>query len=822
MNRRSFLRLAPSVAVTLRSPAIAKANPAGELRRPFGWRDAESRSEVERLAVSDDGTCFALQVTRPFSADGRFFGEALPKLLDLRGELWLLHDSLENAQRLHLGSRGVWSPCFSPDARRLSALTLVGPGKVGVAVWELKTGKAKIFSDLNLDIMFSSFRDAQSAYSPAASSLMAARQYLWLNARAMLFIDYGTAPQQFALGGTSLTWTLGAFRKRTEVGRPSVRVWGRGAGVCGSESRLVQLNIETGEMQTLYSGAVRGASLSPDGRRLALLVATKSIAPPPNRPVTTPLGYSGSDEALVELKLTIIEVDLPQRANDIKGVTGVGDVPPSRLPVWSEGSTRVAVPVRTSYSSVPSTPDDAAWEVNLHTHEARRLQATSALDAELLAALIATEGLNTQDVIARRPKSIVPADYVNAGVEGGAWRCGLDQVMFWQSPSLALISRSRTTTIPGDFSSVLPTVVSGSTARTLAVRVGGKSSVVTTSIAGHHIDDLPAAPGWTLLGVVPGDGRAIFKEDADSGTYIVQVTPRTPPKRLALAFNTYFRNIRKPDCRVLKHRFPDGSARYGVLQLPVDDNSKTQHPVIIYAYPRFEPSTYGPLTRPNSYASLIYPVQYLLAKGFAFFHAPFPISGGSLKGPMEAAADAVEPWLDVLGRQADIIPGEYGFWGHSNAGYVGLALEALTHRFKAIVAWDTFPEIGYDTLHSDSDDVALNCAGNAIQENRFYYEDPRLPYAGQAGPLWFNPLRQIENSPVFRLKDASTPLLLVEGEFDGDPREMEEVYSILYGQGVPVELAYYWGEGHVFGSPGNVRDSWLRTEAFFRKYLIVR
>lgn len=57
----------------------------------------------------------------------------------------------------------------------------------------------------------------------------------------------------------------------------------------------------------------------------------------------------------------------------------------------------------------------------------------------------------------------------------------------------------------------------------------------------------------------------------------------------------------------------------------------------------------------------------------------------------------------------------------------------------------------------------------------------------------------------------------VEVLYEGDIRD-----SILYGRGVPVELAYYWGEGHVLGSPGNIHDSWLRTEGFFAKYLRMR
>lgn len=186
---------------------------------------------------------------------------------------------------------------------------------------------------------------------------------------------------------------------------------------------------------------------------------------------------------------------------------------------------------------------------------------------------------------------------------------------------------------------------------------------------------------------------------------------------------------------------------------------------------------------------------------------------------MRAAANAVLPWLDVLDRQVDIASGDYGFWGHSNAGYAALALESLSRHFKAIVAWDTFPEIGFDNLHTFSWDVALDCAGNLLQSERGFYEDSRQPYTPRPAPAWKDPAEYIQNDPLFNLNRAATPMLLVEGELDVSPWEMEEVYSILYGRGVPVELAYYWGEGHNFASPGNIHDSWLRTARFFEKYL---
>jgi dipeptidyl aminopeptidase/acylaminoacyl peptidase len=181
--------------------------------------------------------------------------------------------------------------------------------------------------------------------------------------------------------------------------------------------------------------------------------------------------------------------------------------------------------------------------------------------------------------------------------------------------------------------------------------------------------------------------------------------------------------------------------------------------------------------------------------------------------------DAVIPWLDILADQPDIIPGEFGFYGHSNAGYVALALEVVTTRFKCVVASSTFPDLSVSPLSSSMDEAALDCAGQVIEADRRYYEDETQPYSFGA-PFWRQVQNYIVNSPLYRMGSAKTPLLLLEGEFDHSPREMEAVYTILSGHGVPVELAYYWGEGHVINSPGNLRDVWQRTESFFGKYML--
>lgn len=822
MDRRRFCQWAAASMVLRRAPAIGQDQTRYVPGRPFTWRDAEDRTNVEGIAISPNGSRFALEVTRPLGKGGRYAGFSYRTLLDLRGDVWLLDDRLERPRKLNHGTWGAWSACFSPDGRQLAALTLTEDGKVGVIIWDVETSKYRIYTNTNVELFYATFGTARSKYAGPSGFFQLPRQYVWLDANSLLYVDRGDNLQQSLLATANLSPTEVTLRGRMESGKVSVRVWNADAPTCGSGSRLVRLRCDTGERETIYVGDVRGVSVSPNRQWGALLVATEHVRPQPDTPISSALLQTGpAGDLMVVLKLSIVALTRQGLPHDAEEVVTVGAVAPSRLPVWSSDSCRVAVPVRTTYSDVPSTGNDAVWEVTLNTLKSRNLHASSALDAELVAALITTDELNTAAAMKRRPKTVDPSDYTAGGqIRGGAWRCGGQEVMLWSAQVLTLLTRNRVMTLPGKFASVQPPVMQSTAGKTLAVRVDGLTVLITILGDSYHIEPLQTSQNWEFLGLRPSDGTAVYKEDVDTGTFLVFSRPGQSARRSALSFNTYFRDIIKPMCSVVTRTSQEGIVTRGLLQLPIGHKAGDRHPTIIWAYPGASPRPHEAFTRANSYDNVVLPVQYLLTKGFAFFHAPFLINerSGSLN-PMRAAADAVLPWLDVLDRQAGVIPGEYGFLGHSNSGYVALALEALTDRFKAIAAWATFPEIGYSDLHSNALDVALNCGGSVIQANRWLYEDQNQPYNPQPLPPWRNAAVYIHNDPLFNLRNASTPLLLIEGEFDSDPQGMETVYSILYGSGVPVELAYYWGEGHIFASPGNVHDSWLRTWQFFRKYL---
>lgn len=114
--------------------------------------------------------------------------------------------------------------------------------------------------------------------------------------------------------------------------------------------------------------------------------------------------------------------------------------------------------------------------------------------------------------------------------------------------------------------------------------------------------------------------------------------------------------------------------------------------------------------------------------------------------------------------------------------------------------------------------TTLESGGEILQARRAVYEYETQPYAFSSPP-WDSQDEWIRNSPAFNLGSVSTPMLLLVGEFDFAPRSMERVYSVLRGRGVPVKMAQYWGESHVIASPGNLFDTWTRSENFFRRYL---
>ena len=823
LSRRTLLR---SGALTLGMVAVSTRaeRTLGRIStRPYTWEDACARSDVDTLAISPDGATLAIQITRPLSAPGVHAGQFRFEIQP-RAEIWLLDEELGHPLRLDLGVLWAWAPRFSPQGSRLAALVSQGDGRVGIVTWDLSSRTAKTYLDLNvaLQVCFS----CDGVNQRILRGFQFPMQFAWLDEDSLLFVDHGDQVQfAEALAMPGASRASSALRERAFHGEQSVRIWGESAPTCGSQRSIAMLDCRTGHVETFYRSDVRGVAVAPDHSSLAVVVATSHIRVDSDRQMEPGLGAGTVDnDPLVSLAVAHIDLKGAAAAVVVDGPHGVGNVTPTRLPVWSVDCEHFAVPMRETYSSAFSTEGDACWNIQVSSAKATRWAASSVLDSELVAAIVATAPpAEAKEWVDRRPSLLgQPGRTLAVGENYGcAFRYSRSGVAVWSPPTLMLLGKDGVTKTVRDYDAIHPPVPAHNCVRMFATNPGGTGYTIRLNEFSVNIDEFSFPSDWMYLGLRAQDGAVLAKQDADTGTSLFGIRAGGRRRFSSLRLNEYFRQVARPARREVRNQSPLARGHTGVLQLPVGRSPSDRHPVILWAYPDFVPTLNDSLTKVNDWYATWLPFQYLLTRGFAVFHAPLETRGESFNEPLDAVAAALLPWLDILNEQPEILSGEFGFYGHSDAGYVALALEATTSQFKAIVASSTFPDLGPGALSSSLNDILAECTGQLIQANRFYYENSRQRY-GLGTPFWRNEERFRRNSPLLRMGDAVTPILLIEGEFDYQPRQMESLFSILYGRGVSTELAYYWGEGHVLGSPGNLKDMWSRTERFFRTHLRMR
>jgi dipeptidyl aminopeptidase/acylaminoacyl peptidase len=85
--------------------------------------------------------------------------------------------------------------------------------------------------------------------------------------------------------------------------------------------------------------------------------------------------------------------------------------------------------------------------------------------------------------------------------------------------------------------------------------------------------------------------------------------------------------------------------------------------------------------------------------------------------------------------------------------------------------------------------------------------------------IWEQRDRYFSNSPLFLFDRIETPLLIGQGENDGDLEPAEAIFAALQRLGKTVEYRLYQSEGHVIRQAPNVIDFWNRRLEFLAQHL---
>jgi dipeptidyl aminopeptidase/acylaminoacyl peptidase len=237
----------------------------------------------------------------------------------------------------------------------------------------------------------------------------------------------------------------------------------------------------------------------------------------------------------------------------------------------------------------------------------------------------------------------------------------------------------------------------------------------------------------------------------------------------------------------------------GALLLPPGYQAGQRLPLVVYVYGGTMGSTQ--VNRFGFDGSLpLLNMHVLATRGFAVLYPDAPVRTGTTMTDIMAS---VMPGVDAAIALGYADSTRLGVMGQSYGSFNVLSIITQTTRFKAAV-------ITAAVLHPDLAADYLRSVG--------YYEQGQ---GNMGGSLWQYRDRYIANSPLFAFDRIQTPVLMGQGERDGDLVPSDAIFVALKRLGKTVEYRLYRGEGHVITQRPNVMDFWKRRLSFFQEMLDV-
>lgn len=255
---------------------------------------------------------------------------------------------------------------------------------------------------------------------------------------------------------------------------------------------------------------------------------------------------------------------------------------------------------------------------------------------------------------------------------------------------------------------------------------------------------------------------------------------------------------------VVRWHNASGEELEGTILLPPHFSHRVRYPLIVDAYP---------LAGGSDWTSPMLGNYAWAGAGYVVFRPSPPAptvwvnswtteaSSAVAKGPKGWAitVDDVMSGVDHLAAEGLVDPDRMCLYGWSNGGGVVDYLVTRVHRFQCAISVEpAFADAVRLFLFSPQDMVSWLDGGKQLDAGLADY---------------------IALSSVFHLSSVRTPMLLADGDEDGDfLLNSIEVYDQLRQLGKPVTLVRYPNQGHGFSGDA-LGDFWNREMAFFARYL---
>jgi dipeptidyl aminopeptidase/acylaminoacyl peptidase len=244
----------------------------------------------------------------------------------------------------------------------------------------------------------------------------------------------------------------------------------------------------------------------------------------------------------------------------------------------------------------------------------------------------------------------------------------------------------------------------------------------------------------------------------------------------------------------------DGTPLDGLLYKPEDFDASKKYPVMIYFYERRSETLYNYIDPQPSWSTIN--ITFYTSRGYVVFVPDIVYKAGI---PGECAYNCICSGAESLTRFPWIDKDNMAIQGQSWGGYQVAYLITRTNMFKAAGA-------GAPVANMTSAYGGIRWESGISRQFQYEQTQSRI-----GRPLWSAPELYIANSPLFKLPNVTTPVLIMHNDADGAVPWYQgiEMFMGLRRLGKPAWLLEYNNEAHNLKLRRNRKDLTIRLQQFF-------
>jgi dienelactone hydrolase len=256
---------------------------------------------------------------------------------------------------------------------------------------------------------------------------------------------------------------------------------------------------------------------------------------------------------------------------------------------------------------------------------------------------------------------------------------------------------------------------------------------------------------------------------------------------------------------LVKWMSADGVPLEGVLYKPEGFDASKKYPLMVYFYETHSEGLYRPMGPAPSASTINIP--FFVSRGYLVFTPDIVYKEGY---PGKSAENSIISGTLSLVEKGFVDEKKMAIQGQSWGGYQVAHLITRTNMFAAA---------GAGAPVSNMTSAYGGIRWQTGMSRMFQYEKTQSRIGAT---LWERPLYYLENSPLFKVPDIETPLLMMHNDNDGAVPWYQgiEMFVAMRRLAKPVWMLNYNGEAHNLVQRVNRKDLSIRLSQFFDHYLL--